>query len=114
MTTFDERENAFEAKLAHDEELRFLARARRDKQLGLWAAAKLGKTASEAEAYASALIAADVKSGARGVLKTIRADFDAAGVGITDAEIFKKSEELFAAAVAEVTKGTGAPTKSIK
>ena len=42
MTTFDEREHAFEAKLAHDEELKFKARARRDKRLGLWAAGLLG------------------------------------------------------------------------
>ena len=56
MTTFDEREHAFEAKLAHDEELKFKARARRDKRLGLWAAAKLGKTGAEAEDFASRLV----------------------------------------------------------
>jgi hypothetical protein len=106
MTTFDEREHAFEAKLAHDEELRFLARARRDNRLGLWAAGKLGKTGAEAEAYADQLVAADVeKAGAGGILKTIRADFDGAGVAIPDLEIRKQMEELFAAAVEEITKG---------
>ena len=39
MTTFDKREEAFEAKFAHDEELRFLAIARRNKLLGAWARA---------------------------------------------------------------------------
>ena len=41
MTTFDKREEGFEAKFAHDEELRFLALARRNKLLAAWAA-KLG------------------------------------------------------------------------
>jgi len=106
MTTFDEREHAFEAKLAHDEELRFRARARRDKWLGLWAAGKLGKIGAEAEAYASQLVAAEVeKSGSDRILKTIRADFDRAGVAIPDLEIRKQMESLFAAAVEEITKG---------
>ena len=39
MSTFDERENAFESKFAHDAEMQFKADARRDKLLGLWAAA---------------------------------------------------------------------------
>ena len=42
MTTFDKRQDAFEAKFARDEELRFKAEARRNKLLGLWAAEKLG------------------------------------------------------------------------
>ena len=42
MTTFDKREEGFEKKFAHDEELHFKATARRNKLLGLWAAEKLG------------------------------------------------------------------------
>jgi hypothetical protein len=34
MTTFDDRENAFEAKFAHDAEMQFKAEARRNKLLG--------------------------------------------------------------------------------
>ena len=52
MTTFDKREEGFEKKFAHDEELRFKANARRNKMLGLWAAEKLGLTGADAEAYA--------------------------------------------------------------
>ena len=48
-TTFDKREEGFEKKFAHDEELRFKASARRNKLLGLWAAEKLGLTGAEAE-----------------------------------------------------------------
>lgn len=41
MTTFQERERAFEAKFAHDEEFRFLVTARRDKLFAQWAADRL-------------------------------------------------------------------------
>ena len=105
MTTFDEREHAFEAKLAHDEELKFKARARRDKRLGLWAAGKLGKTGAAAEDYASRLVATAIaKDGAGHILKTIRADFDRAGVDIADHEIRRKMDELLVAAVDEIMK----------
>ena len=59
MTTFDDRENAFEAKYAHDEDMRFKAEARRNKLLGLWVAGLLGKTGDAALAYAREVIASD-------------------------------------------------------
>jgi hypothetical protein len=106
MTTFDERENAFEAKLAHDEELKFQARARRDKRLGLWAAGKLGKAGAAAEDYASRLVATEFEKDSAGqILKTIRADFDRAGVDIPDHEIGRKMDELLVVAVDEIMKG---------
>lgn len=59
MTTFDERETAFENKFAHDEEMKFKAQARCNKMLGLWAAELLGKSGDEAESYARSIVAAD-------------------------------------------------------
>ena len=50
MSTFDKREEGFELKFAHEEEVRFKARARRNKMLGLWAADKLGLDAAAAGA----------------------------------------------------------------
>lgn len=61
MTTFDERENAFEAKFARDEEMQFRAGSRRNKLLGLWAADLLGKTGDDATAYAQDVIKSDFK-----------------------------------------------------
>jgi len=105
MTTFDEREHTFEAKLAHDEELKFKARARRNKTLGLWAAAKLGMAGAAAIDYASRLVLAEIEKDSAGqVFKIIRADFDRAGVDIPDHEIRRKMDELLAAAVEEVMK----------
>ena len=59
MSTFDNREKAFENKYAHDAEMKFKAEARRNKLLGLWAAELLGKADAEAEAYAREVIKAD-------------------------------------------------------
>src|SRR5690606_12998347 len=52
MSGFDKREEGFEKKFAHDEELRFKAMARRNKLLGLWAAELLGLSGDAAAAYA--------------------------------------------------------------
>jgi len=106
MTTFDERENAFEEKYAHDEELKFKAKVRRNRLLGLWAAEKLGKTGAAAEQYAASLAAAEVRKDSAGlIVKTLRSDFDLAKVPINEREILKQMDELLAVAIKETTKG---------
>ena len=103
MSTFDKREDSFEKKFAHDEELRFKANARRDKLLGLWAAEKLGKTGADAEAYAMQVVVADLEEpGDADVFRKIRKDFDAAGVAQSDHQIRRTMEELLAKAVADI------------
>lgn len=59
MSSFDDRENAFENKFAHDAQMQFKAEARRNKLLGLWAADLMGKTGDDADAYAKEVIKAD-------------------------------------------------------
>lgn len=59
MATFDDRENAFENKFAHDSQMQFKAEARRNKLLGLWAAGLMGKDGDAADAYAKEVIKAD-------------------------------------------------------
>ena len=61
MSTFNDREKAFEDKFAHDAEMQFKAEARRNKLLGLWAAELLGKSSDEAAAYASEVVKADLQ-----------------------------------------------------
>ena len=68
MSTFDDRENAFESKFAHDAQMQFRAEARRNRLLGLWAAEKLGKSGDEADVYAT--IDALKREGASDVLVT--------------------------------------------
>ena len=59
MTTFDDRERSYEAKFAHDAELRFKAEARRNRLLGEWAAGLLGKNGDEARTYALTVVTSD-------------------------------------------------------
>ena len=61
MALFEDRETAFEAKFAHDEEMQFRAEARRNKLVGLWAAELLGKSGDEAAAYAAEVVGADIE-----------------------------------------------------
>lgn len=56
-TTFQDREQAFEAKFAHDEEFRFLVAARRDKLFAQWAAARLQLTDEAAGALVKQILA---------------------------------------------------------
>jgi hypothetical protein len=60
MSTFDERETAFEAKFAHDEEMQFKTNARRNKYLGLWAAELKGEPIEVAQAYAQSVVKIDL------------------------------------------------------
>ena len=100
MTTFDDRKNTFEKKFAHDEELKFKATARRNKLLGLWAAAKMGITGEAAEAYAREVIKADFQeAGDNDVFRKIRGDFDARGVEQSDHQIRRTMDELLQTAM---------------
>ena len=106
MTSFDKREDGFEKKFAHDEEVRFKAEARRNKLLGLWAAEKLGKSGDEAQAYARAVIASDFQeAGDDDVFRKIRADFDAAKVAQSDHQIRRTMDEMMAKAVEQIKSG---------
>ena len=103
MTTFDKREEGFEKKFAHDEELRFKASARRNKMLGLWAAEKLGLTGAEADAYSKDVVVADLEEpGDHDIFRKIRKDFDVKKVTTTDAEIRRVMDELMARAVEQI------------
>ncbi|MEX0328805.1 MAG: DUF1476 domain-containing protein [Ruegeria sp.] len=100
MTTFDERENAFEAKFAHDEEMQFKAQARCNKLLGLWAAEKLGKSGSDAEDYAKTVVIADMEeAGHEDVVRKVSGDL---GSLSSAEEIRAKMAELLPAAKAQI------------
>jgi hypothetical protein len=106
MTTFDKREEGFEKQFAHDEELRFKANARRNKLLGLWAAAKLGMAGAEADAYAKEVVLADFEeAGDDDVFRKVRRDFDAKGVTESDHQIRRTMDELMAQAVVAIKAG---------
>lgn len=104
MTTFDKREQAFEAKFVHDEEVRFKAIARCNKLLGNWAAAKLGLTGDAALAYANALVAAELEheSGEDTLHKVAR---DLAPAGVSESEVGSKMQEFLHTALEQIKAG---------
>ena len=88
MTTFDDRERAFEAKYARDEDMLFRVTARRNKLVGQWAAARMGLTPEETDAYAKAVVQADFEeAGDEDVIRKVLGDLLAAGVEAGDAEV---------------------------
>jgi len=100
MSTFDEREHAFEAKFAHDAEMQFKAEARRNKLLGLWAAELLGKSGDAAEAYAKEVIKADFEEpGDEDVYRKVAGDL---GGKADEATIRAKMAETMAQAKAQL------------
>jgi hypothetical protein len=106
MTTFDKREEGFEKKFAHDEELRFKATARRNKLLGLWAASKLGLAGPDADAYAKEVVAADFEeAGDDDVFRKVQSDLTAKGAAATESEIRTAMIDLMAQAIAQIQAG---------
>ena len=103
MTTFDKREEGFEKKFAHDEELRFKANARRNKLLGLWAADKLGMSGDAANAYAKDVVMSDFEEGGdHDVFKKVRKDFDAKGVALADQDLRRAMNDFMEKAIAQI------------
>ncbi len=100
MSTFDDRENAFEAKFAHDADMQFKAAARRNKLLGLWAAELMGKSGDDAAAYASEVIKSDFEeAGDDDVLRKVAGDLG----DTSDADTIRaKMTELMAEAKAQL------------
>jgi len=100
MTTFDERQRAFETKFAHDMEMQFKAVARRNKLLGLWAAALLGRSGQAAEDYAMEVIRADFEeAGHEDVFRKVAHDLQ----GLADAPTIRsKMAEFLAQAKASL------------
>lgn len=100
MSTFQDRENAFENKYAHDAEMQFKAEARRNKLLGLWAAELLGKSGDAADAYAREVIKSDFEeAGDEDVYRKVSGDL---GSKSDEATIRAKMKELMAEAKAQL------------
>jgi hypothetical protein len=94
MTTFDDRERAFETKFAREEEMAFRITARRNRLLGQWAAGLMGLTAEETDAYAKSVVQAEFEeAGDEDVVRKLHGDLLSAQVEIDEAAIRKQLEE---------------------
>lgn len=95
MTTFEEREKAFEAKYRHDQEVRFRVMCRRNKLLGYWAAERLDLTGEDADAYAKAVVASDfIKPGDDDLVEKVLNDFVARGIDMSEHRLRKEIDRL--------------------
>ena len=100
MSTFEDRENAFENKFAHDAEMQFKAEARRNKLLGQWAAELMGKTGDAVDDYAKEVVKSDFEeAGDEDVFRKVSGDL---GSKATDDEVSAKMAELMAVAKAQL------------
>jgi len=100
MTTFDDREHAFENKFAHDQEMQFKAEARRNKLMGLWVADILEKSGEDAEEYARSVVKADFEeAGHEDVMRKVMADLDGR---VGETQVRQKYEELLSVAKAQL------------
>jgi len=92
MTTFDKREQGFEAKFVHDEELMFKAAARSNKLLGLWVATQLGLSGDAAASYATALVTDHLENQTMDeILDKVSGDL--AGKGVAREQVAAKLQE---------------------
>ena len=103
MTTFDEREKAFEKKFAMDQDLKFRAESRRNRLLAEWAAKKLGIMGTALEDYIKAVRKADLaEKGDDDVFRKVKKDFEDKGLKVADSEIRAKMGEFLSTAVRDI------------
>jgi hypothetical protein len=101
MTTFDKREQGFEAKFIHDEELRFKVIARANKLLGNWAAAELGLSADKAAAYSNDLVTTHLENQTvDDILQKVSGDL--AAKGVSREQVASKLQEFLHAALEQI------------
>jgi len=104
MTTFDDRESAFENKFAHDAEMLFKAESLRNKMVAAWASELLGRTGEEAAQYVKDVIRADFEHpGPEDVIRKLIADLEGKA---DEATIRAKVQEFTIAAQERVMSGT--------
>lgn len=105
MTTFEERKKAEEAKYKHNQEFLFKVTARRNKLLGLWAAAQFGLSGAEAEAYAKQVVQSDFeRPGDADVVAKVLRDFEARRIEMDEHRVRRQMEKLTEEAKKQVSK----------
>jgi hypothetical protein len=108
MTTFDDRERAFENLYARDQEMQFRVIARRNRLLGAWAANLMGLTDVEAESYAKDVVRADFEeAGDEDVIRKVLGDLTSAGVEIEDTKIREALEHKMVEAKRQLMEAKG-------
>ena len=106
MSTFDDREQGYEAKFAHDQELEFKVSARRNRLLGHWAGELMGLERAHLEDYAKAVVKSEFEQpGHEDVFRKVSEDLKGAGVASSEADVRMKMDELMALAREQIRAG---------
>ena len=96
MASFEDREKGYEGKFAHDQEMVFKARARRDRLMARWAAPQLGLSGADADSYGKALaMSAHEKNHEDKLVAKVMKDLADKGVKVTEHQLHKKLAELY-------------------
>lgn len=104
MTNLQERENAFEAKFAHDEEFRFLTGARRDKLFAHWAASVGGISGDAENALVSDILAIpNAPDHDAAILRHVRGVMAARGVAVVEPQLHAALDRCAAEALRLLT-----------
>ena len=103
MLTFEDRERAFEAKYAHDEEFRFRLSARRDKLFARWAAERFHLPEADAAEIAHAVISvSDAPGHDDRIVALMRQMLAARGHALASTEVAAALQQCAVAARAEL------------
>jgi hypothetical protein len=104
MSTFNEREKAFEDKYKHDQDLQFRTEVRRNKLLGQWVGRELlGLDDAAVESYAKDVVASDLdEPGPDDVIRKIMADLQAKAVDFSEHRLRHRMEELMTEAKKQI------------
>ncbi|MGH1590364.1 ATPase inhibitor subunit zeta [Methylobacterium phyllosphaerae] len=105
MTTFDERERAFERHFVQDEEQRFRARMRRNRLLALWACERMRLPEQAAERFVEAFTDRGVLTADGPLVAELQADLKAAGIEATLPDLHAEMARCAAVAGAELRVG---------
>jgi len=106
MAIFDDREQGYEKKFAHEEKLDFAVEARLSKLYGLWAAEKLGLGGADAQTYAGEVVSANLEEpGFDDILRKVRKDFDGKNLDISDNVMNVELDKCLCEAKKQISEG---------
>lgn len=101
--TLANREKGEERRFEMEQDVRFKAESRRSRLLGRWLAGKFGMTAEETQAYEKEVLHADLhRPGAEDVIDKVMHDIEARHAKITEKEVRKELERLYAVAYEQI------------
>lgn len=107
-TLFNDREQAFEAKMKHDQDIKFQAQALSNVRFGKWLGKKLGLSDEESDTYGHHLADERLEAMVREeLIKKIMHDLAERQSDITEEEIREALDRFYAEALRELTKTGG-------